>query len=228
MPDYTLSYWPIPFRGHFIRFALAQAGTTWDEASYDDIVEIRTMPIADRPYPVMAPPWLLDHTTQSSLSQMPAILMHLGRRHDLSHAPDQELRLACDASDILFEITRGHGAQMWTEETWHPFMTDRLPGWMQLHDRIVRENTTPGSRHLFHATTPGLADLILAALWHTMVDRLPNLRPVLSENAPAVESLVDQIAAEPAIAALLADWSDRRPIYCGGQIEASLLNMLAN
>ena len=55
---------------------------------------------------------------------------------------------------------------------------------------------------------------------------LPPLRPLLHENAPVLEGLADRIAAEPPVAALIADWAGRRPVYCGGQIEASLLNML--
>ena len=31
-PGFQLYYWPIPFRGHFIRYVLAHAGTSWEEA----------------------------------------------------------------------------------------------------------------------------------------------------------------------------------------------------
>lgn len=215
MPDYTLYYWPIPFRGHFIRFALAQAGSTWDEAGYDRTVTAKTTPVNGQPYPFMAPPLLHDHANDQWLSQMPAIVMHLGRRYGLSSDPDLEMRLLCDANDVLFEITRYHGAMMWDRDSWDDFRDNRLPRWMQIHEALVPDGTE---------TT--LSDLILTALWHTMIDRLPPLRPLLAEHAPKLQARVDQTAATPAIAGVLADWTDREPLYCAGQIEASLLDML--
>jgi glutathione S-transferase len=41
MPDFTLYYWPIPFRGQFVRAVLAQAQATWHEASLDDTARLR-------------------------------------------------------------------------------------------------------------------------------------------------------------------------------------------
>jgi glutathione S-transferase len=216
MTDYTLHYWPIPFRGHFVRFALAQAGVSWDEAMVDP---------AGADYPFVAQPLLTDHATGRQLSQTPAILMYLGRTHGLIAEPDETLRLICDAMDVLYEITRYHGAQMWDRPAWDAFTGDRLPRWMQVHERIVvAGGVRADAGFLFGADTPTLADLTLAALWHTMVDKLPGLRPLLQHNAPTVEALVDRIAARPEIATIRADWPDMR--YCGGQIEASLREML--
>ncbi len=31
MADYELYYWPVPFRGQFVRAVLAYAGKTWTE-----------------------------------------------------------------------------------------------------------------------------------------------------------------------------------------------------
>jgi len=216
MTDYTLQYWPIPFRGHFIRFALAQAGASWDEAMTDP---------AETEYPFLAQPLLTDHATGCQLSQTPAILMSLGRKHGLIAAPDETLRLICDAMDVLYEITRCHGAQMWDRMAWAAFTGDRLPRWMSVHERVaVANGVTPDQGFLFGVDTPSLADLTLAALWHTMVDKLPGLRPLLQHNAPTLGALVDRVAARPEIARLRADWPE--PLYCGGQIEASLRAML--
>mgnify|MGYP000141184949 CR=1 FL=1 len=224
---YQLYYWPIPFRGHFIRYVLAYAGQAWEEPGFDAVAELKNRGVADQPHPFMAPPLLIDTETGGHLSQMPAILMALGRGHGLLHEPGQTLRLICDASDILFEITRFHGALMWDAASWQEFHSNRLPRWMQIHERIAAEaGITAGQGFLWGRDRPSLADLVLGALWHTMVDRLPPLRPLLHANAPALEGLADRIAAEPPVAALIADWAGREPVYCAGRIEASLLNML--
>lgn len=217
MADYTLNYWPIPFRGHFLRFALAQAGATWNEATIDP---------TKAAYPVFAQPLLIDHATGRHLSQAPAIAMYLGRKHALIADPDETLRLICDAMDVLYEITRYHGAQMWDRAAWAAFTGDRLPRWMQVHERVaLAHGVTSDTGFLFAPETPSLADLTLAALWHTMVDKLPGLRPLLHETAPTVLGLCERVVARDAIARVLADWPE--PLYCGGQIEASIREMLA-
>lgn len=215
MTDYTLHYWPIPFRGHFIRIVLAHVGATWDESAIDPQAQ---------DYPMMAMPLLVDHATGTRLSQAPAILMYLGRKHGLIAEPDQTLRLICDAMDVLYEITRGHGAQMWDRAAWQAFSSQRLARWMGLHERLARAQGASGSAGQFFGDTPTLADLALTALWHTMIDKLPGLRPLLHAHAPTIEAGVDRIAARPEIAAMRAGWQTAP--YCGGQIEASLRAML--
>jgi len=219
MTEYTLYYWPIPFRGHFIRYILAHVGARWEEPSFDTVVAAKNAPVSQQPYPFLAPPMIHDHATGKRLSQMPAIAMYLGRKHKLIGDPDESLRLLCDASDILLEITRSHGAQMWDRAAWDDFTETRLPRWMRLHERVA-------SQIKLSATTPNLCCLTLAALWHTMIDKLPRLRPLLHANAPGVEALTDKIAARAEIAAMLETWQGDGPRYCGGQIEASLLEML--
>lgn len=223
---YALYYWPIPFRGHPIRFLLAHVGAEWTEPGFAEMAAFKDLPVAEKPYPFMAPPVLHDVQTNTWLSQMPAIAMYLGRRYDLIADPDQTLRLVCDASDILVEVTRGHGARMWDDPSWAAFTAERLPLWMQLHERMASDSgVTAADGFLFGADTPGVADLCLSALWHTMVDRLPKLRPLLHAQAPRIEGLADRVAARPEIAALRADWDNSDPLYCAGQIEASLLSV---
>lgn len=217
MTDYTLNYWPIPFRGHFIRYILAHAGASWDEAVIDP---------AAQDYPVLAMPLITDHATGTQLSQAPAILMYLGRKHGLIADRDETLRLICDAMDVLGEITRFNGAQMWDRPAWEAFTGSRLRRWMALHERLgAGHGLTAATGYVLGTTAPTLADLTLAALWHTMVDKLPGLRPLLHETAPGIEGLVDRIAARDEIAAMRADWPGAP--YCGGQIEESLREMLA-
>lgn len=225
--SYTLLYWPIPFRGHIPRFILSQAGAEWDEPGFDAVLAAKTAPPEDQPTPFMGPPVLIDHDTGRALSQMPAICMYLGRKHGLSHDPDMDLRLLCDASDILLELTCHHGATMWTRDSWTSFRDDRLPRWMQGHDRLVTEAGVSGAgSYMSGAEAPGLSDLVLAALWHTMVDRLPPLRPLLHDSAPVLAALVDRVAGLPALLRVRDDWADCADVYCAGQIEASLLEML--
>ena len=71
--SYDFYYWPIPFRGHPIRFILAFAGTEWDEHGFEEVAALKNLPVADKPYPFLAPPVLHDRDTDTWLSQMPAI-----------------------------------------------------------------------------------------------------------------------------------------------------------
>lgn len=224
---YKLYYWPIPFRRHFIRYILAHVGAEWGETGFEEIAAFKDRGPDDKPYPFLAPPVLHDLQCDTWLSQLPAIAMYLGRKYDLITDEDQTLRLICDASDILFEITRYHGALLWDRDSWAAFTGDRLPVWMRLHERLAVEcGARVASGHMFGAKAPGLADLIVAALWHTMIDRLPALRPVLHENAPVIEGLADRIATRAEIVSMLADWEDSDQRYCAGQIEESILEML--
>lgn len=223
MGDHALYYWPIPFRGHFIRYVLAVGGAEWEEFGFDEVRALKDAPVAEQPYPAMAPPILHDRAADRWLSQMPAIQMYLGRKFGLIGDLDLDLRLIADASDILFEITRTHGAQMWDRQSWHAFTTHRLPRWLEIHERLVTDHAGNGC---FGGDTPVLSDLTMAALWHTMAERLPGMRAYLEGHAPALMRLVGRVADLPPITALRAEWRGRTPVYCGGQIEASLLEML--
>ena len=66
MPDYTLHYWPIPFRGQFIRAVLAHVHATWDEADTEEILRLMETPPADQPVPHVGPPVLTDHSDTST------------------------------------------------------------------------------------------------------------------------------------------------------------------
>lgn len=229
MSEYTLYYWPIPFRGHFVRYVLAHVGAAWNEPATDALTALKARAPEAQPYPFMAPPLLVDHEAGCSLSQMPAILMYLGRQHGLLADPDRDLRLICDASDILFEITRYHGEKMWNAEAWARFTATRLPRWLQIHEALVTATGLTGDRgFLDGGEAPMLGDLVLAALWHTMTDRLPPLAPLVADHAPTLLGLSQRIAALPGVATMRADWTDRQPVYCGGQIEASLIDVLGN
>jgi glutathione S-transferase len=231
MPDCTLYYWPVPFRGQFVRAVLAHVHATWDEAGLEAVRALKDAAPADQPVPHMGPPVLTDHGAGLSLAQMPAILGYLGAKHGL--IPDDPARAAltakivADANDVLYEMTLYNGAQMWTQAAWNAYRP-RLARWMEIFEETGRRHRlTPQAGHLLGTGTPGLADLTAHILWGTMTARLPSLRPLLDATAPAIAGLSDRIAALPdqvdlrtrSDAAYGDDW-------CGGQIEASLRAVL--
>ncbi len=230
--DYTLYYWPIPFRGHFVRYVLAHAGATWAEAEMSELQRLKALPVGKQPLPFMAPPFLHDHAAGLWLAQMPAILAYLGGKHGL--LPKDPARLALthkligDANDVLEEITRNGGRAMWTRPDWADFAATRLPRWMEIFEETGRRHgLSPEAGTMLGTEAPGLADLVTAALWHTMGAKLAPLGAMLRERARGIAALSDRIAATPAIAAMRAREDARMgALYCGGQIETSLQAML--
>ena len=231
MPDYTLYYWPVPFRGQFVRSVLAHVHATWNEAETDEIGTLMESSPADQVVPHMGPPVLTDHSTGLSLAQTPAILSYLGEKHGLiPKDPERDaltVKIIADANDVLYEMTLHNGAQMWTQELWSAYRP-RLRRWMAIFEETGRRHgLTTEAGYMLGAGKPGLADLTAHVLWGTMTSKLPALRPMLEETAPAVSSLSDRIAALPE-QTLLRTRSDARygDEWCGGQIEASLRAIL--
>ncbi len=231
MPDYTLYYWPLPFRGQFIRATLAHANATWDEAEFDAIAALKNAEVAEQAVPHMAPPVLTDHAANVSMAQMPAILAYLGSKHGL--IPDDPERagltakIVADANDVLYEMTRYNGAQMWTQADWSAYRP-RLGRWMQLFEETgQRHGLTSKAGYILGGDAPGLADLTAAILWGTMTTSFPPLRAMLTAKAAHTADLCYRILALPAQADLraksVAAYGDA---WCGGQIEASLRAVL--
>ncbi|MDR7127108.1 hypothetical protein [Pseudotabrizicola sp. 4114] len=63
MSDFTLYYWPVPFRGEFVRAILAHANATVDEPGSDAVSEMMQMDPRDQPVPHMAPPMLVENAS---------------------------------------------------------------------------------------------------------------------------------------------------------------------
>ncbi len=181
--------------------------------------------------PFMGPPVLTDHETDTTLAQTPAILHYLGRKYDLiPEDPAREaltIKLVADANDVLYEMTRYNGEQMWDPESWRAYKP-RLRRWMEIFEETGRrQGLKPGEGYILGTAGLGLADLTAHVLWGTMTAKLPSLRPLLEEAAPAVAGLSDRIALLPEQVEL-RERSDK--IYgdewCSGQIEASLRAVL--
>ncbi|MGB8621974.1 MAG: glutathione S-transferase [Paracoccaceae bacterium] len=231
MTDYTLHYWPAPFRGEFVRAVLAHVGADWSEAGSEKTARAMSLPVAEQQVPHMAPPMLVDHGADVALAQMPAILAYLGVKHGLM--PEDSTRnalthkIVADANDVLDEITQDGGREMWDRESWDAF-EPRLRRWMAIFEETgARHGLRAEGGTILGTAAPGLADFVAFALWFTMTDKLPRLGGLLVDEAPAVAALVHRIAGLPAIAGLRAA-SDRAygTTYCGGQIEKSLRAVL--
>ena len=225
MTDYTLYYWPIPFRGQFVRSVLAHVGASWTEAGIDDLIALKDAEPARQLVPHMGPPVLTDHTADISLAQTPAILGYLGDKYGL--IPNDPARAAltakliADAMDILYEMTLHHGAQMWTQEGWDAYRP-RLGRWMAIFEEHGRRHgLTIEAGHVLGTDAPGLADLVVHILWGVMTSKLPTLRPLLETTAPAIAALSDRIARLRVRSD--GEYGDG---WCSGQIEASLRAVL--
>ncbi|MCQ0970884.1 glutathione S-transferase [Paracoccus sp. TK19116] len=232
MADFTLYYWPLPFRGHFVRAVLAHVGAEVDLPDADAVSAMMQRAPKDQPVPFMAPPMLMDDAARVALAQLPAILFHLGDRFSL--IPDDADRAALtvkivnDANDVLDEITLNGGQQMWTADRWNTFRP-RLARWMAIWEETGRRHGLGQDEgFLLGGEAPGLADLTTAILWGTMTEKLPALDPVLKKNAPMVHALCRRLmASEPLKLLQRQAAEDYGKTYCGGQIEASLRAVLA-
>ncbi len=227
MPDYTLYYWSVPFRGQFVRAVLAWAGKDWREAGDGEIEKLMTAPVETMPVPFMGPPLLIDHADDFAIAEMPAIVLYLGETLDLmpATAPLRALtmKVVNDANDVIDEITLQGGQSMWTDAKWREFVP-RLRKWMSFWEETGRRHgLTCEAGFLLGGEAPGIADVVTATLWTTMADRFSEIAAIFDETAPATSALVRRISDLPALAGLAEkarkDYGDA---YCGGQIEAAL------
>ena len=231
MADYTLYYWPIPFRGQFVRSVLAHVHATWNEAGIAAISALKDSAPAEQLIPHMGPPVLTDHAADLSLAQTPAILTYLGGKHGLipNDPPRDALtaKVVADANDVLYEMTLHNGAQMWTQESWNTYHP-RLGRWMEIFEETGRRHgLTAQAGYLLGTETPGVADLTTHILWGTMTSKLSSLRPMLDATAPAIAGLSDRIAGLPEQDDLRArSDAEYGDYWCSGQIEASLRAVL--
>ena len=224
MADYTLYYWPVPFRGQFIRAILAHAGKTWDEG---DVEALMALLPAKQPVPFMGPPVLIDSHTAFALSEMPAIVLYLGETLNLL-PPTPEgramaIKVVNDANDVIDEITRDGGRDMWTPDNWKAFQP-RLKHWMEIFEvTAMRHKLTAETGFILGGDAAGVADIVTATLWGVLVDRFPAIGETLRHQAPLVAGLTRRLMATKPLKDLMT-WSNTRfdGAYCGGQIEASL------
>ena len=227
MADYELYYWPVPFRGQFVRAVLAYAGKTWTEGGDAAITRLMGGPAKDMPVPFMGPPVLIDTAAGVAIAQMPAVVFYLGETLDLIPAAPGlralTMKIVNDANDVIDEITLDGGREMWTGTRWRAFVP-RLETWMSLWEETGRRHGLEADGGLLlGGEAPGVADIVTAILWSTLADRFPSIEAILQATAPMTAALTRRVAALPPLARLAAQArQDYGDTYCGGQIEASL------
>jgi len=226
MSDYTLCYWPVPFRGQFIRAILAHAGKSWTET--DTVADLTCAQPDQQPIPFMGPPMLIEDATGFAIAEMPAIAFYLGETLGLlPESPEDRaltLKMVCDANDVIDEITLQGGREMWTEGTWKEFLP-RLARWMRIWEITgERHGLEEKSGFLFGHKKAGIADIVTATLWSILGDKFPSIGKQLGTEAPRTAALAHRLWKTPALAKL-AELSDKKygqDTYAGGQIGASL------
>lgn len=231
MSDYDLYYWPVPFRGQFVRAVLAFSGKSWTERDAAAISKLMGGAVTGMPVPFMGPPMLIDKKADFAIAQMPAIILYLGETLDLM-PPTPALRamtmkIVNDANDVIDDITLDGGREMWTKSRWQHFVP-RLEKWMSFWEETGRRHDLKlDSGFLLGSKVPGLADIVTAILWSTLTERFPKIEEILERSAPLTAALTRRVADLPPLAKLAAkakrDYGDA---YCGGQIEASLRKVL--
>jgi len=226
MADYSLYYWPVPFRGQFIRAILTFAGKGWNERA-DQMSALMEQTPGRQPVPFMGPPVLVNEKNGFALSQMPAIAFYLGET--LGLLPDtpegraMSLKIVNDANDVIDEITQDGGREMWTAATWNDFLP-RLKRWMTFWEVTgLRHDLGEQAGFLLGTPRAGIADIVTATLWSTLRERFPSIGKMLDEEAPRTAALCARLWQTPSLRALAKD-SDQRygDSYCGGQIGRSL------
>eukprot|EP00527_Entomoneis_sp_CCMP2396_P007982 CAMPEP_0198152724 /NCGR_PEP_ID=MMETSP1443-20131203/61039_1 /TAXON_ID=186043 /ORGANISM="Entomoneis sp., Strain CCMP2396" /LENGTH=234 /DNA_ID=CAMNT_0043818835 /DNA_START=39 /DNA_END=743 /DNA_ORIENTATION=- len=229
---FVFYYWPLPFRGNFVRNIFAYTGTAYEEAPTEKMLEMKNSRVADQPGPFMAPPMLHDTQDDVFISQMPAICFYLSHQMGLMPSGLAEQAMAMkvigDCTDVIEEITRSTGAQMWDKEAWGEFSTVRFVRWLSIFEELGTKNKLSDKDGFILGTEEAtVADLAVHALFATMERCLPQLSPILRKNAPNVMALVDRLSANDGLKALVDKQKEALGnTYCGGMIEKSIRSMV--
>ena len=224
--NYQLYYWPVPFRGNFIRIIFHYLEMAYEEKGMDAVLELRQSPVDAQHEPVMTVPALFDSQVGRTLSQMPAIAYYLGEKHQL--LPEDlalkavTLKLLGDCTDVLAELTRHEGTLMWTQEAWDEFKSTRLIKWMRIFEIVAQHHGIAQHGHMLTENIT-VADLAMVALWQTLFQSFPKIQEDLQKHAPQVDQLVKRLSQLPNIQSLFtANAEMSGNTYCGGQIEQSM------
>jgi glutathione S-transferase len=225
-PAFQLFYWPCAFRGCFVSYLFAYRGVPLLETSdLSHIEQLKDLPPAEQDIPFMGPPVLRELSSGRTLSQMPAIVLWVARELDLLPEDPFDvamgMKVLMDCNDVLMEICRYNGTSMWTREEWQAFRGERLPRWLQIFEASLARGAIASGEVDF-------ADIAVYALFGNMMRCLPALEAVVLTHAPRIHALCRKLAAHPPLAAGVAAQAARYgDVYCGGQIEASIRQMLA-
>ncbi|MCG8669314.1 MAG: glutathione S-transferase family protein [Pseudomonadales bacterium] len=223
---FKLYYWALPFRGCFVSYLFAyQAVPLLMETSYEEINKLRQLDPEDQEIPFIGPPILSDLEANITISQMPAIVVYASQKLGLCPSDPVELsmrlKVIMDCNDLLMEICRYNGSMMWKRENWLEFRNNRLPKWMKLFEESL-------NRKLVGSVQVDFADIGIYALFGNMIRCLPELEMDLLINAPGIHAHCRRIGSKPSLANFVANEElEYGNLYCGGQIEQSIREMLA-
>jgi len=218
-PEYVLYYWPVPFRGHFIRAILTYAGANWAEG--ENVPAVMGAAADKQPVPFMGPP-LLVNRDGFAVSQTSAIALYLGEKLELlPESPEGRalaVKIVNDANDVINEVTLQGGMEMWTPQKWQDFVP-RLQRWMSFWESELARSQTD---YLVGTKQPTIADIVTATLWMTMRERFPKIGDLLDETAPNTAALARKLWENELAQFAKDSWDTFGDSYCGGQIEQSL------
>lgn len=228
MTQYKLYYWPVPFRGIFPQLFLEEIGADYEWHDASEIYPEKSLKIH---HPGMAPPYLYDVKTKTYLAQMPAIMMHLARVHDYlpkrAETLDLALKVILDCNDVLLEITKCYGQQMWKTKDWQEFRNERLVNWMKIFEKTGIDHGLKSEKGFMLSSKISVADIATTALFGTLIHSFPELKVDLFEFAPNVARLCDRVEERPTIHEFLKGQREKfGDLYCGGEIEKSLRKMI--
>lgn len=228
MTQYLLYYWDVPFRGIFPQLFLEEIGADYQWHDASEIYPDKSLKIHN---PGMAPPYLFDVKTEIYLAQMPAIMMHLAREYDYlpkrTETLDLALKTILDCNDVLMEVTNYFGQQMWNKKDWNEFRTARLSKWMKLYEQTGLDHGLKSENGYLLGSKISVADIATTALFGTLIHSFPNFKIDLLDHAPHVLRLCQKIEERPAIREFLRTQREKfGQIYCGGEIEKSLREMM--
>lgn len=230
--NYKLYYWPVPFRGNFIRLLLEEADESYEEATYEEIIGLYSMSVDEQPFPAMAPPFLHDLECDIFLSQMPVIVMYLAEK--LNFLPKDSfqsaicLKLLLDSNDVLADVTNLNGMVMWEYSSWKKFRGNRLKRWFEIFEQTgQRFGLGSKTDYMLGGEQISVADIATYALWGTMTRCLPELSEDCRKYSPNIFELCQRIENRPKIQSFTEEQSrNYGNLYCGGQIEQSIREML--
>lgn len=227
---YSLFYWDVPFRGIFPQLFLEDAGVRYEFHDASEIYPEKGLKIHN---PGMAPPYLYEFKHERYLAQMPAILMHLAREYDYLpkriETLDLALKTIMDCHDVLLEITNCYGQKMWDQKSWKEFRKNRLAKWMKIFEQTGLSHGLKNANGYLLGSTVSVADIATTALFGTMTFSFPELKNDLEEHAPHVARLTERMEARPLIRPFLEKQREKfGTVYCGGEIEKSIREMLSS
>lgn len=215
---YDLWYWPaIQGRGEFVRLPLEAAGISYHDRARDEGAEALVADMAARtgrtPF---APPYLaLDGL---AISQVAAILMYLGERHDLapSNIADRMWlnQVQLTVADMVAEVHNVHhpvGMGFYYADqkpealrAAEQFREERMPKYLGWFEQDAEAN--PGEWLVDHRWTYADCSLfqVIEGLRHMFPLRMETLEP----SFPRLIRIHDQVAELPGVRSYLR--SDRR------------------